>query len=273
MSHPRYWLYASFVFLICSQTACNMVPQQRLRLSQRRAHELAARNQAIIAQAEQNQAMLDSLAMERDVLAQQNSQLESSLGIAEQRLVNLQAERSVLQEKYKQLLVAGRNQQSPLSAETTKRFQELARRYPEFEFDPETGMSKFHSDILFASGSDRMRSAAQPLLNEFANILNTGDARRLNIIVAGHTDDQPIQNAKGTHPTNWHLSTNRANSVLLQLTEMGILDARLGAIGYGETQPIVANIDANSRQRNRRVEIYVLSPDAVVAGWNSHSHR
>ena len=100
--------------------------------------------------------------------------------------------------------------------------------------------------------------------------MNDPDAGRLNILIVGHTDDKPIgkPGTREHHPTNGHLSTNRGHSVRLALQQAGILDARMGVAGYGPHQPLVANRDEDSRQLNRRVEIFVLAPDAVVAGWD-----
>ena len=103
--------------------------------------------------------------------------------------------------------------------------------------------------------------------------MNEGSARNLNLLVVGHTDDQPIDKSKVHHPTNWHLSTDRADAVVLALTKAGIDGRRLGAAGYSKNQPLVPNTDDQARQRNRRVEIYVLAPDAVVAGWDPHQVR
>jgi chemotaxis protein MotB len=97
----------------------------------------------------------------------------------------------------------------------------------------------------------------------------------LNILVVGHTDDKPIRkrSTANRHPTNWHLSTNRANSVLLALAKSGISEGRMGVAGYSMFQPLAANSDKKSRAMNRRVEIYVLAPDAVVAGWDPETSR
>ncbi len=43
---------------------------------------------------------------------------------------------------------------NPLGGNANRRFEELAKKYPEFEFDPVTGVSRFNGDLLFASGSD-----------------------------------------------------------------------------------------------------------------------
>ncbi len=240
------------------QAACNVVPQQAMRQSQMRAYALYRQNQTIAAQ---NQGLLAS-----------NADLQKQLQIANGRVDNLNAERTKLQHRYISMLNGHKN---PLSNETTKRFEELAKKYPEFEFDPNTGVSKFNTDILFASGSAKIRGQAHPLLKDFAKIMNQKDASLLNILVVGHTDDKPIvkNGTKSRHPTNWHLSTDRANSVVLSLAKQGINEARMGVAGYSMHQPLVANKGDKSRQRNRRVEIFVLAPDAVVAGWDPKTSR
>ena len=244
-----------------SQTACNLVPQYALRDSQLRAYQLNQQNRA--------------LAVERNRLAQRNGSLQAQLSTADQRLANLKSERSKLQQRYAGLLDRAGKTPSPLSRDASRRFEELAKKYPQFEFDPQTGVSKFHSDILFNSGSAEIKRSAIPLLRDFAKILNQGDAKRLNILVVGHTDDRRIAHSstRRKHPTNWHLSTDRADSVVLALAKVGIGERRMGAAGYSKYQPIVPNKDKKSRQKNRRVEIFVLAPDAAVAGWDPGHSR
>ena len=266
-------LLGAIGLLASLQIGCASMPrmQHALRQSQLRAVQLHEHNQTLAAERDQANQLAQGLASEKQHLQSQMASLQSSLEMANQRLANLNSERSQLQERYVSLLNQAKNSPSPLSSETTRRLEELKQKYPEFEFDPQTGVSKFHSDILFASGSADLKKSALPLLREFAAIMNQGDAQRLNILVVGHTDDRPI--AKSTtrqqHPTNWHLSTNRANSVVTTLAGAGIKQARMGSAGYSMYQPIVANKDDKSRQMNRRVEIFVLAPDAVVAGWEA----
>src|ERR1700683_5334386 len=110
-------------------------------------------------------------------------QLQQALATANQRLDNLNAERTQLQQRYVGLLDRQRSQPSPLSPEATERFQRLQQKYTQFEFDPHTGVSKFTSDILFASGSSDLRDDGRKLLRDFTAIMNDGDARKLNILV------------------------------------------------------------------------------------------
>ncbi|MDA0832393.1 MAG: OmpA family protein [Planctomycetota bacterium] len=240
-------------------SGCQMVPQNQYRMSQLRNRQLHQQNQM-------SNGSLQSILAQKQQLEQQNAALNA-------RVSNLEGERSQLNEKYVSML--NRNQKSPLSPEATSRFQDLARRYPEFEFDPATGVSKFRDDILFDLGSDQIKSSAENLLREFAQIMNQGEAQQLNILVVGHTDNTPISKAstKAKHPTNWHLSTDRADEVVLKLAQVGISEKRMGAAGYSMFQPVAPNSDGKSKAQNRRVEIFVLAPDAVVAGWDpAHRH-
>ena len=246
------------------ETGCGLVPRRILRQSQLQSMRLHQQRQLTAMERDQANQMAQQM-------AQRTAELEANLQTANSRLNNLQAERSQLQQRYVSLLDQAKNQPSPLSSETTRRFEELARKYPQFEFDPVTGVSKFHSDILFTSGSADIKQEASPVLQEFASILNEGDAQRLNILVVGHTDDRPISKQKTAqqHPTNWHLSTNRAGNVVLSLAKAGITENRMGVAGYSMYQPVVENTNEQNRQQNRRVEIYVLAPDAQVAGWEN----
>jgi len=257
-----------FGLLMFGQTACNVVPYHALKRSQFRSMQLAQQNQALAA--DRDQARQNALANEDGL-----NSLQSQLDTANHRLSNLNSERSELHRRYINVLNRPQDANNPLSESATRKLEELAKKYPEFEFDPYTGVSKFHSDVLFNSGSAKIKGGAHPLLSDFSGIMNSAGAERLNILVVGHTDDRRIikRTTKSAHPTNWHLSTNRANSVVLALTGMGIKEARMGVAGYSKYQPVSPNTNEKSRQQNRRVEIFVLAPDAVVAGWDPGTDR
>ncbi len=244
---------------------------QLLRQSQLRAWQLYQQNKQLALEAQQARQLAETLQAEKEQCAQRAQQLQSELEVTKKRLENLLAERSQLHQRYVSLL----NSKNPMSAESTRRFEELAKRFPEFEFDPVTGVSKFKADILFDSGSAELKPEALPVLREFAKLINQGDAKMLNLLIVGHTDDRPIvkPSTKRKHPTNGHLSTNRAHAVRMALQKFGVDDARMGVAGYGPHHPLVPNVDEESRAKNRRVEIFVLAPDAAVAGWDPATSR
>ena len=227
---------------ILLSSGCYAVSDTQMRMGQARAMQMA-RNQQFLA------GRVNQLAAEKGGLEQQ-------LAVANQRLNNLNAERAALHDRYKHLLASSSN---PLPGGATARFRALAERYPEFEFDPETGVSKFNTDLLFALGSDEINPQVVPVLEEFSRIMNNADAQHLRVLVVGHTDDKPISKAgtKVKHPTNWHLSTDRANSVVLALKKCGIHEKRMEAAGCSMFQPVAPNTNDESRRQNRRVEIFV----------------
>lgn len=265
MSHllPNRWaVWCLLGLFTVPLTGCmhnGYVPSTTHRQSQYRSQQLWG----------QNKSMSQSLAQ----LQQQNDQLRGNLDIANKRIDNLNAERAQMAERFKN---TGRS--NPLSGDANARFKDLSKRFPGISFDENTGVAKLDSDLLFDSGSDSVAKKAESLLREIAGILNQGDTKQLRVQIVGHTDDRPIAKAatKTRHPTNWHLSTNRANSVLIELKKFGIDQRRMRSSGAGEFEPIASNKDPNSRAKNRRVEIYVLAPDAsdVAGAWDQdHSQN
>lgn len=106
--------------------------------------------------------------------------------------------------------------------------------------------------LLFASGSDQLRTAGQPLLNEIATLINL-DTEAHPVVVEGYTDNVPIDTSQ--FPSNWWLSAGRANSVLQYLLVRHVPGTRLSAAGYGDNFPVSSNATTVGRTRNRRVEI------------------
>jgi len=236
---------------------CNSVPGQWHRQSALVNRRLHGEKQALA----QTQTALDQ---DRQRLAQENADLQQRLAAANSRLDNLSNERQQLQSRYTNLL---KDQQSVLPESATQKFKDLAQKYPGLKFDPETGVSQLGNDFLFDSGSTHIRNDALPVINGIAKILNEGEAKHLKVLVVGHTDDRRIskESTKKLHPTNWHLSTNRANEVLLALNKAGINESRMGSAGYSMFRPVEPNTTDKARSQNRRVEVYVLAPDSPIA--------
>lgn len=261
----------SLIF-ICSLfclTGCNcFAPAWQMRQAQLRTYEMYHARQQLSGELAQSQQTVSQLAMEKQ-------QAEQNLAIANERLENLALERGQLHDQVKHLLTTLPAPNNPLSGSANRKFEDLAKRYPEFEFDPATGVSKFNGDLLFATGSDEIQPGGHRILQEFAEIMNSGDAKQFNILVVGHTDDQPVVKSatKSRHATNWDLSAHRATAVVRSLAKTGLAEPRMGLAGYSKFQPKVANTDDRARQQNRRVEIFILAQDAPIAGRDSAPQR
>lgn len=249
---------------------CHHTPKHALRQSQLRAHQLYHQNRQLAMERNglgQSQAQM---AAEKARLEQQYLAARQSLDAANARLQNLQASNGQLEDQMKGILASSRPETNPLSDDATLRLKKLKEKYPEFEFDPATGVSKFSTDLLFNSGSDEIRPEAARVIAEFASIMNQPDARHLKVLVTGHTDDRPVskQTTQLKHQDNMGLSAHRALSVLRSLRKSGISEGRMGLSGYGMHQPVDSNQSESNRSRNRRVEIFVLAPESSVAGWD-----
>lgn len=112
----------------------------------------------------------------------------------------------------------------------------------------------FKDTLLFSSGSDVLNSQAMNVVKQIGLAL----VKVPNyILIEGHTDNLPINTAK--FPSNWELSVLRATSVMHVLQgESGISPERLSVVGYGQYRPLVPNINAANRARNRRVDLVIL---------------
>src|SRR5690606_10778419 len=105
------------------------------------------------------------------------------------------------------------------------------------------------SEVLFASGEAKLRSAGETALAEVLDVLGPFKDRRF--LIAGHTDNVRIRSR--VFKNNWYLSTARAVSVVEFMIEAGFEAKNLAAAGHGEFDPVAPNDTAENRQRNRRI--------------------
>lgn len=104
--------------------------------------------------------------------------------------------------------------------------------------------------VNFETASATLTANAERLLDDVARQLGARPALRVE--VGGHTD------SRGSDAYNQRLSEQRAQAVESYLIAQGVAAERLGAVGYGETQPADSNETDDGRERNRRVELKVL---------------
>ena len=109
-----------------------------------------------------------------------------------------------------------------------------------------TQVTSIGTGITFETASARLTAESRELLDSVARILARYPG--VNLLVEGHTDDS------GDAAINLRLSEQRARACTTYLASKGIDPARMQAIGFGETQPLVPNDTADARKRNRRVE-------------------
>ena len=120
----------------------------------------------------------------------------------------------------------------------------------------------FESELLFDSASADLQLSGKEKLSEIGLTLKetTNDIPSdidWIIMVEGHTDKRPIQTIR--YPSNWELSSARANTVLKLLLDLGFPPNRLASAGYGEFYPITEGETDSDLQQNRRIELKLTS--------------
>ncbi len=163
--------------------------------------------------------------------------------------------------KYKQDPVSQKNPEEILLSENDDQLFKIVKekfkdnKFIEIMKEKKGTVIRLNDTILFDSGSAIIKSDAKTILNEVAYFL-----KDINnpIIIEGHTDSNPIFTEK--YASNWELSTARATNIIKYFTqEFNFNPKRLSALGYGEYAPIADNTSFKGREKNRRVDIIILS--------------
>ena len=111
-------------------------------------------------------------------------------------------------------------------------------------------------DMHFATAQTTILPSSQRALDLLYELLDENP--NLYIRIVGHTDDV------GSEQDNKLLSEGRDNSIQLEMVKRGIASKRIQTMGKGELEPLVPNTSEANRQKNRRVEIEIISGDDDV---------
>jgi chemotaxis protein MotB len=113
---------------------------------------------------------------------------------------------------------------------------------------------------FFASGDDAVSAASFPIIAKIAEVISTlPNPLRLE----GHTDAVPIHTAR--FRSNWDLSTARGIAMLELLHQRYQYPTeRMSVAGYAENAPADTNDTEDGRAHNRRVDLVVLSAQALT---------
>ncbi|MFF2889874.1 flagellar motor protein MotB [Paenibacillus sp. NPDC057967] len=110
-------------------------------------------------------------------------------------------------------------------------------------------------NALFAPGQATVKPEAKELATAIATMLQ--QYPKYDIVVAGHTDDTPVNRAE--FRSNWDLSSMRAVRFMdIMLENKELEPKRFSAIGYGEYHPVAENTSTENKAKNRRVEVSII---------------
>ncbi|WP_299524575.1 OmpA family protein [Winogradskyella sp.] len=116
-------------------------------------------------------------------------------------------------------------------------------------------MISISDKMLFNSGSYRVSSKANTILQKLADVINSEES--IDVMVEGHTDSRSINTEK--IKDNWDLSVLRATSVVRKLQhKYNVNPEKLIASGRSSYQPLVENNTRENRSKNRRTRIILM---------------
>jgi chemotaxis protein MotB len=228
--------------------------------------DLQIKNQIQQKLIDQIRSELETMRLERDRL---RKQLDTAMATGDIDSQTLREKLAALEEAMKQKdeMIASMQEQllygsAVLPPELSTMLEDFANQHDMVDYDSSRGIVKFKSDLTFAPGSDVVASSAAAAVKSLAGILNSEEARKFDVIVAGHTDDIRIAKTetKEKHPTNWHLSVHRAIAVKDVMEGASIEPKRLSVRGFVEYRPVEENLpNKKGNPKNRRVEIYIVA--------------
>ena len=211
-------------------------------------------------QASKTLEQIDILSSQIDILQQEISLLNSALEASERNILVRDLEIEVLGEKLNKALTSKVFELQKYRSEFFGKLQSILGNREDIKIVGDRFI--FETELLFDSASAELQITGKEKLSEIGLTLKeTTNEIPENIdwiiMVEGHTDKRPINTPK--YPSNWELSTARANSVLKLLLELGFQPNRIAAAGYGEFYPISDGNTNSDFQQNRRIELKLTS--------------
>ena len=211
-------------------------------------------------QAEQTLEQINLLSNEIDILKNEISILNSALEANQMDMLAKDLEIEVLGEKLNKALTSKIFELQKYRSEFFGKLQSLLGDRQDIKIVGDRFI--FETELLFDSASADLQESGKEKLSEIGLTLKETTVDIPSdidwvIMVEGHTDKRPINTFK--FPSNWELSTARANSVLKLLLDLGFAPDRLAASGYGEFYPISDGETDIDYQQNRRIELKLTS--------------
>jgi len=200
------------------------------------------------------------LTNEIEVLKNEINILNSALDASEQDVLTKELKIEVLGERLNKALTSKVFELQKYRSEFFGRLQSILGDRQDIKVVGDRFI--FESELLFDSGSASLQFEGKEKLKQIGltlkeTTMNIPDDIDWIIQVEGHTDKNPINTPQ--FPSNWELSSARANTVLKLLLELGFKPQHLSAAGYGEFYPISEGESEKDLQQNRRIELKLTS--------------
>ncbi|WP_421622051.1 peptidoglycan -binding protein [Alkalilimnicola ehrlichii] len=201
-------------------------------------------------------ARIDRLHRQIIALREQLTALSEALDLSEATVAAQRAEIRELGQRLNLALAERVQELARYRSEFFGRLREVLGDHPDIRIEGDRFL--FQSELLFATGSADLGSEGREQLEGLATTLHELRGRIPEDLdwvlqVEGHTDRRPIRTAE--FPSNWELSTARAQTIVRYLMDQGIPPERLAAAGFAEYHPVDDRDTPEAWARNRRIEL------------------
>lgn len=113
------------------------------------------------------------------------------------------------------------------------------------------------TDPLFYPNESRFYSDNLPQLDYFKRFIT--DDHRFKLVIVSHTDDT------GSDDYLYQLGLDRVNAVIDYFESKGVKADDIAGFTKGGSEPVQPNTSRAGRAENRRIEIYIVPGDGLIA--------
>ncbi|WP_290651725.1 peptidoglycan-binding protein [Aquisalimonas sp.] len=205
---------------------------------------------------EAQQSRIDRLNRQVDALRQQLRRVTVALQVSEETVAQREEELQDLGRRLNLALIEQIHELSRYRSDFFGRLREVLGEREDIRIEGDRFV--LQSELFFDTASATLDEAGHDQLDEVASTIlelqdNIPDGIPWVLQVEGHTDQRPISTEE--FPSNWHLSTARAQAIVDRLIDQGVPPERLSPAGFGEYHPIADGTDPEDLRRNRRIEL------------------
>lgn len=240
----------------------------RLRATLAESDKRAAENAAAVAERDANSVKLTEAEAQLALLNQQVEQLrlqllaiQEALNASEAKNKEAQVQIDDLGKRLNEALAAKVKELADYRSEFFGRLKEILGDRTDIRIEGDRFV--FQSEVLFevnkADLSEKARVDLSLLAEALKEIMGSIPPEIDWVLrVDGHSDKRPINTPE--FPSNLHLSSARAISVVQFLIAMGVPPKHLTAAGFGDQRPLDPGETDEAYAKNRRIEFKLTEP-------------
>ena len=216
--------------------------------------DIAAKTQSIDEIKKEYESKIDSLNKEISELKEDKETLETDLASSKEQL----EEESVKhKEEIERLTLQAQKLEDALEKEIKKGNKSNPTPTTGTQISSKGGKTivSLGSKVNFKSGSKELTAQGKRTLDKVISVLKKYSSERIQ--VEGNTDNRPLPETS-QFKDNWHLSFERALTVVKYLNKGSLNKTQFAAVGLGEKNPVKPNTSEVNRAANRRVDIVIV---------------